>query len=111
MCDKRLNFVCNAEICKTISPKKKCPSKQPHFSGEILVVCKTKKGRMFLCKRCVFANPLQESKNCKKRKYFFQALKYYTEYKKYTFGHQLLKNNMKAETLSMHFGTFKFALA
>jgi hypothetical protein len=39
--------------------------------------------------------------------YFFQALKYYTEYKKYTLKHQWLKNNMKAETLSIPFWDFQ----
>jgi hypothetical protein len=48
------------KFVKQFYQKKKSPSKQWQFSDEFLVVCKTKKERMFLCKRCVFANPLQE---------------------------------------------------
>ncbi len=63
MCDKRLNFVCNTEIRKTISPKKWSPSKQWHFSGEFLVVCKTKKRR-----GCSYAKDVFWQIVCKNKK-------------------------------------------
>ncbi len=56
-------FFATPKFAKQFHQKKKSPSKQWHFSGKLLVVCKTKKKR-----RCAFANPLQEFKKLQKKK-------------------------------------------